>query len=77
MFFSPSKINVSANAVVGSVIHFLHAEDDDLGENGRLKYALTGGNDDGTFAIDPDSGIDGIIALDVRDKSIVVTLWRL
>ncbi|KAF2367299.1 Cadherin [Trinorchestia longiramus] len=49
--------NVSEALDLGSVILQVSAVDDDSGDNGRITYDITSGNDDQIFALDSESGV--------------------
>ena len=50
-------VNVSEALDVGAVICQVYALDNDTGENARITYDITSGNDHQIFALDSDSGI--------------------
>ncbi|XP_028398312.1 protocadherin Fat 4-like [Dendronephthya gigantea] len=73
----PYHGKIAEDASVGSSVVQVKAEDADEGENGKIKYSLTGGTDKDHFSIDQDSGlIKTAIQLDYESKKsylLVVT----
>ncbi|XP_075412906.1 protocadherin Fat 1 isoform X2 [Tenrec ecaudatus] len=53
----PTHLEVKENLPVGASIMFLNATDLDAGFNGKLVYALSGGNEDSCFIIDMETGM--------------------
>ncbi|XP_036911122.1 protocadherin Fat 1 isoform X1 [Sturnira hondurensis] len=58
----PAGIEVKENHPVGSSIILLNATDLDTGFNGKLVYAISGGNEDSCFIIDMDTGMLKILS---------------
>lgn len=52
----PSVIYVSGNAAKGTLVSRIVADDLDTGDNARLTYAISGGNEHGYFAVAHDTG---------------------
>ncbi|XP_075052740.1 protocadherin Fat 1 isoform X1 [Mixophyes fleayi] len=52
----PSRIVIKENVAVGTRIIHMEANDLDSGFNGKLVYAISGGNDDSCFTVDMDNG---------------------
>ena len=54
MFFCQVRedLDISAAPIIAEIV----ATDSDIGPNGAVRYAITGGNDRGTFGIDPETG---------------------
>uniref|UniRef100_A0A8D2D8V5 Dachsous cadherin-related 2 n=1 Tax=Sciurus vulgaris TaxID=55149 RepID=A0A8D2D8V5_SCIVU len=48
---------VREDAVVGSVVHHVSAQDPDEGRNGKITYSILSGNDNMTFVLDESSGL--------------------
>ncbi|XP_019384093.1 PREDICTED: protocadherin-16, partial [Crocodylus porosus] len=64
-FLSPSAVRVVEDQPTGFVALHVVAQDGDLGENGRVSYALRAGNADGRFHLNPSTGALSIVrALD-------------
>uniref|UniRef100_F6T585 FAT atypical cadherin 1 n=1 Tax=Ornithorhynchus anatinus TaxID=9258 RepID=F6T585_ORNAN len=53
----PAAVAVSEAVPVGSVVAQLNASDADCGYDGKVVYALSGGNDAGHFTVDVESGL--------------------
>uniref|UniRef100_A0A8C0I6M1 FAT atypical cadherin 1 n=1 Tax=Balaenoptera musculus TaxID=9771 RepID=A0A8C0I6M1_BALMU len=58
----PAGIEVKENHPVGSSILFMNATDLDTGFNGKLVYAISGGNEDSCFIIDMETGMLKILS---------------
>lgn len=84
----PATVNVLESVEVGAEILTARAQDADAGDNGVLVYSLDGGDDNGTFAIDPASGVLTLalgldreqrqvyrLQVSARDKGVPVSLW--
>ncbi|KAG8507314.1 Protocadherin-23 [Galemys pyrenaicus] len=78
-FVSPSTAYISEDAVVGSLVHHLAAEDPDEGRNGRVTFSILSGNENMTFMLDESSGLlTTALPLDYEIKSQhIVTLLAL
>ncbi|XP_068026259.1 LOW QUALITY PROTEIN: protocadherin-16 [Melanerpes formicivorus] len=64
-FLSPAAVAVPEDQPPGFVALHVVARDGDLGENGRISYALRAGNGDGSFHLNPSTGALSIVrALD-------------
>ncbi|NXH17451.1 PCD16 protein, partial [Bucco capensis] len=64
-FLSPAAVSVVEDQPTGFVAMHVAAQDGDLGENGRISYALRAGNGDGRFHLNPSTGALSIVrALD-------------
>nr|CAD7262840.1 unnamed protein product [Timema shepardi] len=59
VFLSPSTpvIHVGEDTLVGYPLCHVIASDRDSGENGRVTYDITGGNDEGWFVLDRSTGV--------------------
>ncbi|XP_055449636.1 protocadherin Fat 1 isoform X3 [Psammomys obesus] len=67
----PARIEVKENLPVGANILFMNATDLDSGFNGKLVYAVSGGNDDSCFTIDMETGMLKVLSpldREVTDK---------
>ncbi|XP_060237640.1 protocadherin Fat 1 isoform X3 [Meriones unguiculatus] len=67
----PARIEVKENLPVGASILFMNATDLDSGFNGKLVYAVSGGNDDSCFTIDMETGMLKVLSpldREVTDK---------
>ena len=49
--------NLTENSPRGTPVLKLQATDEDSGANAQLTYSITGGNQNNTFVIDPDTGL--------------------
>ncbi len=56
MFVSSDKVKLSSDTALGVPFMTLAAVDHDPGNNGKIRYSVRNGNEDGTFTLDPDSG---------------------
>ncbi|XP_010226080.1 PREDICTED: LOW QUALITY PROTEIN: protocadherin-16 [Tinamus guttatus] len=56
VFLSPAAVSVVEDQPTGFVALHVVAQDDDLGENGRVSYSLRAGNSDGRFHLNPSTG---------------------
>ncbi|XP_068122568.1 protocadherin-16 [Hyperolius riggenbachi] len=69
-FTTSPTVWLSEDLPVGSTALFLVAQDPDLGENGRVSYHISGGNEEGRFQIHPSSGALTVVrALDREETS--------
>lgn len=59
--FSVPQVLVPENEPVGATILMVQAEDADVGPNGEVRYAISGGNDQGQFAVHPRTGAVTIV----------------
>ncbi|ELU16902.1 hypothetical protein CAPTEDRAFT_195133 [Capitella teleta] len=70
-FTFPSADNntvfMSHKVPLGFIVAQIHADDADLGSNGRVKYQLIQGNNDAVFSIDPTLGVLSI-NVDLSDQ---------
>nr|CAD7392289.1 unnamed protein product [Timema cristinae] len=59
VFLSPSTpvVHVGEDTLVGYPLCHVIASDRDSGENGRVTYDITGGNDEGWFVLDRSTGV--------------------
>ncbi|MEJ1285075.1 hypothetical protein NN561_016065 [Cricetulus griseus] len=77
----PTGIEVKENLPVGANIAFMNATDLDSGFNGKLVYAISGGNDDSCFTIDMESGMLKVLSpldREVTDKyTLNITVYDL
>lgn len=77
----PHSIEVREDQLVGSTIMFVNATDLDTGFNGKLVYAISGGNNDSSFTIGMETGMLKILSLldrEVKDKyTLNVTVYDL
>lgn len=55
-FLSPSRVDIPEDQPTGFLVLQVVARDRDLGENGRVSYTLRGGNTDGRFHLNPNTG---------------------
>ncbi|VDH90723.1 protocadherin-16/23 [Mytilus galloprovincialis] len=70
IFNSYAPINIKENEAVGYRIIYVVATDLDSGINGHVMYSIAGGNDEGKFQINSQSGLLSIqSALDREEKS--------
>lgn len=56
VFLSPAAVSVMEDQPTGFIALHVVAQDNDLGENGRVSYALRAGNGDGRFHLNPSTG---------------------
>uniref|UniRef100_A0A8C5XYH6 FAT atypical cadherin 1 n=1 Tax=Microcebus murinus TaxID=30608 RepID=A0A8C5XYH6_MICMU len=70
----PTGIEVKENHPVGSSIIFMNATDLDTGFNGKLVYAISGGNEDSCFMIDMETGMLKILSPLDRETTDKYTL---
>lgn len=70
----PTSIEVKENHAVGSSIIFMNATDLDTGFNGKLVYAISGGNEDSCFVIDMETGMLKILSPLDRETTDKYTL---
>lgn len=56
MFLSPAAVSVMEDQPTGFVVLHVVAQDNDLGENGRVSYSLRAGNSDGRFHLNAGTG---------------------
>ncbi|XP_041055633.1 protocadherin-16-like [Carcharodon carcharias] len=69
-FLSPSVLNVMENQPIGTIISYVVAQDDDLGENGRLSYRLKSSFGGSKFRLNPNTGALSIVKhLDCEEQS--------
>lgn len=62
VFKAPSsQVFVPENEPVGATILTVQADDADVGPNGEVRYAISGGNDQGQFAVHPRTGVVTIV----------------
>lgn len=77
----PRSIEVREDQLVGSSIMLMNATDLDTGFNGKLVYAVSGGNDDSSFTIGMETGMLKILSpldREVKDKhTLNVTVYDL
>ncbi|XP_006741893.1 protocadherin Fat 1 [Leptonychotes weddellii] len=70
----PTGMEVKENHPVGSNIIFMNATDLDTGFNGKLVYAISGGNEDSCFIIDMETGMLKILSPLDRETTDKYTL---
>lgn len=70
----PTGIQVKENQPVGSSVIFMNSTDLDTGFNGKLVYAISGGNEDSCFMIDMETGMLKILSLLDRETTDKYTL---
>lgn len=58
-FLSPPRVDVPEDQPTGFLVLQVVARDRDLGENGRVTYALRAGNSGGWFHLNPSTGAQG------------------
>ncbi|KAM4555445.1 protocadherin Fat 2 isoform 1-T1 [Odontesthes bonariensis] len=69
----PSSIDVAENHPLNSTVLQFKATDGDSGFNGKLVYAISGGNEDGCFTIDTFSGdLKLVCPLDAESKEFYI-----
>ncbi|XP_050003178.1 protocadherin Fat 1 isoform X3 [Alexandromys fortis] len=77
----PAGVEVKENLPVGANIVFMNATDLDSGFNGKLVYAISGGNDDSCFIIDMETGMLKVLSpldREVTDKyTLNITVYDL
>ncbi|KAK2488406.1 hypothetical protein MC885_019253 [Smutsia gigantea] len=56
-FMSFPIAHVKEDAVVGSLVHYISAQDPDEGRNGRVTYNILSGNENMAFMLDESSGL--------------------
>nr|XP_009680681.1 PREDICTED: protocadherin-16 [Struthio camelus australis] len=61
VFLSPAAVSIMEDQPTGFVALHVVAQDDDLGENGRVSYSLRAGNSDGRFHLNPSTGALSIV----------------
>ncbi|XP_062837544.1 protocadherin Fat 1 isoform X2 [Anolis carolinensis] len=67
----PNSIEIKEDLLVGSNIQLINATDLDTGFNGKLVYAISGGNNDSSFVIGMETGMLKILSpldREVKDK---------
>ncbi|KAM4697236.1 protocadherin-16 [Discoglossus pictus] len=69
LFISPPVAWLSEDLPVGSAALHVLAQDPDLGENGRVGYQLTGGNEEGRFHLNPSTGALSLVRLLDREET--------
>ncbi|XP_067322476.1 LOW QUALITY PROTEIN: protocadherin-16 [Anolis sagrei] len=60
-FLSPAKVDIPEDQPTGFLVLQVVARDRDLGENGRVSYALRAGNAKGRFHLNPGTGVLSIV----------------
>uniref|UniRef100_A0A2I3SRM1 FAT atypical cadherin 1 n=1 Tax=Pan troglodytes TaxID=9598 RepID=A0A2I3SRM1_PANTR len=70
----PTGIQVKENQPVGSSVIFMNTTDLDTGFNGKLVYAISGGNEDSCFMIDMETGMLKILSPLDRETTDKYTL---
>ncbi|KAM9622277.1 protocadherin Fat 1 [Trichechus inunguis] len=77
----PTGIEIKENHPVSSSVIFMNATDLDTGFNGKLVYAISGGNEDSCFIIDMETGMLKILSpldRETTDKYILnITVYDL
>uniref|UniRef100_A0A8I6ADX6 FAT atypical cadherin 1 n=1 Tax=Rattus norvegicus TaxID=10116 RepID=A0A8I6ADX6_RAT len=77
----PTGIEVKEDLPVGASILFMNATDLDSGFNGKLVYAISGGNDDSCFTVDMETGMLKVLSpldREVTDKyTLNITVYDL
>ncbi|KAL8191488.1 UNVERIFIED_CONTAM: hypothetical protein K2H54_073910, partial [Gekko kuhli] len=69
-FLSPARVDLPEDQPTGFLALQVLARDSDLGENGRVSYALRAGNTDGRFHLNPGTGaLTTVRALDREEVS--------
>ncbi|XP_077389169.1 protocadherin Fat 2 isoform X2 [Festucalex cinctus] len=69
----PSSLDLSEDYPLNSTVLRLYASDHDTGFNGMLVYTISGGNEDGCFAVDTFSGDLGLVCrLDRESKEFYI-----
>ncbi|KAF7991481.1 hypothetical protein HCN44_008793 [Aphidius gifuensis] len=68
-----NKISLNEGTLPGTDIFRVIALDNDAGDNGRVTYVITSGNDDSKLSIDYDSGLITLIKPIISDTIIEVT----
>ncbi|EMP33111.1 Protocadherin Fat 1 [Chelonia mydas] len=76
-----SSVEVKENLPVGSSIILMNATDLDTGFNGKLVYAISGGNNDSSFTVDLETGMLKVLSpldREVKDKyTLNITVYDL
>ncbi|XP_042697901.2 protocadherin Fat 1 isoform X7 [Chrysemys picta bellii] len=76
-----SSVEVKESLPVGSSIILMNATDLDVGFNGKLVYAISGGNNDSSFTVDLETGMLKILSpldREVKDKyTLNITVYDL
>ncbi|XP_035755124.1 protocadherin-16 [Egretta garzetta] len=70
MFLSPAAVSVMEDQPTGFVVLHVVAQDNDLGENGRVSYSLRAGNSDGRFHLNPSTGALSIVRALNREEVV-------
>ncbi|XP_049721123.1 protocadherin Fat 1 isoform X2 [Elephas maximus indicus] len=70
----PTSVEIKENHPVGSSVIFMNATDLDTGFNGKLVYAVSGGNEDSCFTIDMETGMLKILSPLDRESTDQYTL---
>ncbi|KAH0625313.1 hypothetical protein JD844_033822 [Phrynosoma platyrhinos] len=60
-FLSPARVNIPEDQPTGFLVLQVVARDRDLGENGRVSYALRAGNAKGWYHLNPSTGVLSIV----------------
>uniref|UniRef100_A0A6P4FXR2 Protein dachsous n=1 Tax=Drosophila rhopaloa TaxID=1041015 RepID=A0A6P4FXR2_DRORH len=56
-----ASLFISDSTRIGEIVAYIVAIDEDSGDNGRLTYEITGGNGEGRFRINPQTGVIELI----------------
>uniref|UniRef100_A0A669QF51 Protocadherin-16 n=1 Tax=Phasianus colchicus TaxID=9054 RepID=A0A669QF51_PHACC len=70
VFLSPAAISVTEDRPTGFVALHVVAQDNDLGENGRVSYSLRAGNSDGRFHLNPSTGALSVVRALNREEVV-------
>ncbi|KAI8439844.1 hypothetical protein MSG28_001313 [Choristoneura fumiferana] len=75
----PVEVKVNESVALGTTLVRLAARDRDLGYNGLLSFAISGGDPDSAFRVDPDTGELQVIGYLDREREaeyfLNVTVW--
>uniref|UniRef100_A0A8B9EFI6 Cadherin domain-containing protein n=1 Tax=Anser cygnoides TaxID=8845 RepID=A0A8B9EFI6_ANSCY len=70
VFLSPAAVSVMEDQPTGFVALHVVAQDNDLGENGRVSYSLRAGNSDGRFHLNPSTGALSVVRALNREEVV-------
>ncbi|XP_065601880.1 protocadherin-16 [Cyrtonyx montezumae] len=70
VFLSPAAVSVVEDRPTGFVALHVVAQDNDLGENGRVSYSLRAGNSDGRFHLNPSTGALSVVRALNREEVV-------
>ncbi|XP_009953897.1 PREDICTED: protocadherin-16, partial [Leptosomus discolor] len=70
VFLPPAAVSVMEDQPTGFVALHVVAQDNDLGENGRVSYLLRAGNSDGRFHLNPSTGALSVVRALNREEVV-------